>query len=71
MVKIMVEVEIPDYSVKFCDDIYNGKRCRYLQRYNYGTKCYCMISNKEITKTKNNGNKVCRPYGCRCKTKSV
>jgi len=68
--KVMMEIEIPDYEVKFCDDVFNGGSCKFLQSYNYGFKQYCILSGKEITKTKDNGNKICRPYGCRCLAKS-
>ena len=69
MVKIMIEVEIPNYEVKYCDDVLNGKSCRFLQSFNYSFRHYCIISEKEITKTKDNGDKICRPYGCRCLAK--
>ena len=65
MVKVQIEVEIPDYEVKYCDDIFHGKRCNYLESYDYGFKHYCSLSGKNITVTKDNGNKVVRPYGCR------
>jgi len=67
----MIEIEIPDYEIKYCDDIFNGKQCRFLESYNYGFKHRCIISEKDITKTKDNGEKVCRPYGCRCLARDV
>ncbi len=70
MVKVMVEVELPEYKVKYCDDILYGQCCDFLQRYDYGFKQYCILSKKDITKTKHNGDRVCRPYGCRCLVKN-
>lgn len=69
MVKIMIEVELPDYNVKYCDDVYHGNTCKFLNSYDYGLKHYCILSGKDITKTKDDGNKICRPYGCRCLVK--
>lgn len=69
MAKIMIEVELPDYEIKYCDDIWNGRCCKFLRSYDYGLKHYCILSNKEIRKTKDNNNKICRPYGCRCLVK--
>lgn len=70
MVKIMIEVELPDYKIKYCDDIYHSNACKFLSRYDYGFKQYCLLSGKDITKTKDNGNRICRPYGCRCLVKN-
>lgn len=69
MKKIMIEVEIPDYNIKYCDDVFHGTRCKFLEYYGNGFKQYCSITGKDITKTKDFGNKICRPYGCRCLTK--
>lgn len=66
MVKIMIEVEIPDYEIKYCDDVWYGSRCKWLQKYDYGFKCYYKLTMKDITKISNSGDKVHRPYGCRC-----
>jgi hypothetical protein len=65
MIKIMIEVELPEYKIKYCCDS-NNNRCKYLIDYDHGFKQYCVLSNKQITRTKDNGNRVCRPYGCRC-----
>jgi hypothetical protein len=69
IVKVLIEVEIPDYDIKYCDDTFHGKRCKFLQSYDYGFKHYCILSGKDITKIKDRGNKICRPYGCRCMAK--
>lgn len=69
MVKVMIEVEIPDYKIKYCDDTYHGNCCKFLRRYDYGFKQYCILFGKDITKIKDGGEKVCRPYGCRCLVK--
>jgi hypothetical protein len=69
MAKIMIEVEIPDYEIKYCDDVFHESACKFLQRYDYGFKQYCLLTGKDITVTKDNGDKVCRPYGCRCLAK--
>jgi hypothetical protein len=70
MVKVIIEVELPDYEVKYCDDIWHGQCCKFLQKYGYGFKQICILSGKDITKTKDNGNRICRPYGCRCLIKN-
>lgn len=70
MTKITIEVIIPDYNIKYCDDTWNGLSCKFLRKYDYGLKQYCILSGKDITKTKDEGNKICRPYGCRCLTKN-
>jgi len=69
MAKIKIDVTIPDYNIKYCDNVWHGSKCPYLQKYDYGFKQYCLLSGKDITKTKDNGNIICRPYGCRCKAK--
>jgi len=69
MPKVMIEIELPNYEIKYCDDTWNSSRCKFLSSYNYGFKHYCILSNKDITKIKDNGNKICRPYGCRCLVK--
>jgi hypothetical protein len=69
MAKVKIEVEIPDYNIKYCDDVWYGGRCDYLETRDYGFKYYCTLSKKYITKIKNNGARVYRPYGCRCLAK--
>lgn len=69
MAKIMMEVEIPDYEIKYCDDVFHGNKCKFLQSFNYGMEHYCILSGKDIAKTKDDGTKICRPYGCRCLVK--
>lgn len=69
MKKILVEVEIPEYNVKYCNDTWHGSRCPFLQTYNFGFKHYCVLSGKNITKIKSGGDRICRPYGCRCMAK--
>ena len=64
--KIKVEVEIPDYKIKFCN------HCRYLNVYNYGFKFSCILSDKNLNKISYDNKldqKIHRPYGCRCLTK--
>ena len=65
MAKIQIEVEIPDYEIKYCDS-FNGTRCKWLERHGYfQEKNECKLSGKRISKTKDNGDTVVRPYGCR------
>ena len=71
MAKIKIEVDIPDYEVKHCDNVHNGKKCRWLKSYDYGFKYYCILSGKDITKISNDRTKIHRPYGCRCLVKLV
>ena len=66
MAKVMVEIELPDYEIKYCDDIWHGGCCKFLKKYDYGFKQCCILTGKDIAKTVGNGNKICRPYGCRC-----
>lgn len=68
MTKIKIEIDIPDYNVKYCDDVWYGSRCRFLEHFSDGFRHFCSITGKEITITKGFG-RVCRPYGCRCLAK--
>lgn len=70
MIKVKIGVEIPEYEVKYCEDFSEDIHCKFLGNYDYGLKYYCVLSGKDITKIKNDGAKIYRPYGCRCLVKN-
>jgi hypothetical protein len=57
--KISVEVEIPDYKIKYCKF---AEFCGYFQE-----KGFCNLSQKNVKV--NRDGKMLRPYGCRCLAK--
>jgi len=65
---INIQIEIPAYSVKFCDHIKQG-RCRWLRYYDFGFKAQCLLSLKQI-QFDSERDIVRRPYGCRCTAKN-
>jgi len=72
--KVNIKVEIPDYSVKFCDhsDFIKFSKCRWLRYYDFGFKAECLLSSKQIKFNPNiNRDIVPRPYGCRCIAKNA
>jgi hypothetical protein len=52
MAKVMIEVEIPDYEVKYCEDFSEDVHCKFLGNYDYGLKYYCILSGKILQKLK-------------------
>lgn len=64
VIKISVELYIPEYSVKYCDN------CKYHLFDDYNSEYICRISGKIIKQKENKiGGSIVRPYGCRCLAK--